>query len=161
MNVLDNLFVSLGVSSKLGYALVGMSFGALVGFGCRHACFFAKMAATEETPLCVQQRAPQPKGAYVLIIKVEFKKGTPSPSTFRYKFIVLGLKQEFLNQWQPLAEYVRLHEPNTLTYELAHDTADPDVVFIYERYSTLCHAHIVVACLRACFSHQRRPQNNP
>ncbi|EDQ84457.1 uncharacterized protein MONBRDRAFT_30243 [Monosiga brevicollis MX1] len=61
----------------------------------------------------------QPKGVFVLIIRLEFKEGA---------------RAGFIKRWAELAKFVQANEPNTLTYELTTTNANPNEAFIYERY---------------------------
>jgi quinol monooxygenase YgiN len=42
----------------------------------------------------------------------------------------------FTELWAPLAAHCRAHEPETLTYELSEGIDEPDMVIIYERYTS-------------------------
>ena len=39
----------------------------------------------------------------------------------------------FISLFEPLAKYVRLHEPETLAYELSVSDKDPHRILIFER----------------------------
>ena len=43
-------------------------------------------------------------------------------------------KTTFINLFKPMAEYVKLHEPTTLTYALGESDKDSKLIVIIERY---------------------------
>lgn len=47
-----------------------------------------------------------------------------------------GMVDKWLEAWKPVAEHVRLHEPDTLAYEVSVAEDNPDRLFIYERCVT-------------------------
>eukprot|EP00879_Flechtneria_rotunda_P030652 GHRR01033315.1.p1 GENE.GHRR01033315.1~~GHRR01033315.1.p1 ORF type:complete len:106 (+),score=43.40 GHRR01033315.1:353-670(+) len=43
-------------------------------------------------------------------------------------------KQQFIDIWQPLAEYVKISEPTTLAFVLLEADTNPCHLMVYERY---------------------------
>lgn len=74
-------------------------------------------------------------------------------------------KQAFLEVWAPLAEFVRVHEPATLSFELLQSDKDDCHVLVYERSVQMLarwqlHARVCMctrsharACIAICACH--------
>mmetsp|Transcript_5439 Transcript_5439/g.7875 ORF Transcript_5439/g.7875 Transcript_5439/m.7875 type:complete len:157 (-) Transcript_5439:135-605(-) len=60
-------------------------------------------------------------------------------------------KEEFLNDFVPLAKYVRQHEPTTIAYEVLQSDDDPLRIMILERYVDKEMAYLKVHKLSAAF----------
>jgi hypothetical protein len=61
---------------------------------------------------------PRSQGPFVLGITLKLKPGK---------------KDEWLSHWRTLADWVKVHEPDTLAYEASVLEKDPDTIFVYER----------------------------
>lgn len=61
------------------------------------------------------------------------------------------LKQQYLKDIAPLAEYVRNQEPDTLAYDVLCSDKDPLQVVLMERYRSKQKAYLEVHCSSAPF----------
>lgn len=89
----------------------GIGIGAAL---CLSTFLFRQHTPTSRTTQVVQKKA------FDLIVALTFKS--------------IGDKATFISMFSILAEYVRLNEPTTLSYELAESDKDPLRIVIVERY---------------------------
>ena len=74
-------------------------------------------------------------------------RGQKSPAFSLYVDVVFpdeSYKNQFMEIFKPLAEYVRLHEPETIAYELLLSDSDPKRLVVMERYQDKERAYLQV-----------------
>jgi hypothetical protein len=77
------------------------------------------------------KRQLPPSGSWVLVVTLKFSDAEKLAA--------------FEEIFRPVADYVRAHEPSTLSYDLLKSDKEPLQVMIFERYADKEHAYLEVA----------------
>ena len=84
-------------------------------------------------------------GTMALEASLRGTEGQPAFSLLvTLKFSALEHREQFLNDIQPVADYVKTHEPDTLSYQVLMSDQNPLQVMIMERYKDKDNAYLKV-----------------